>query len=88
MRRMLKSDVIAHFGSANEAAAALGITKQAISAWGEIIPRGSAYIVQGITKGKLKVDPANYPPKKKLRESEVENPSVKSSTPANRLTAA
>lgn len=62
---MLKKDVIAHFGSPNEAAEAIGVTKSAVSQWKEIVPRGIAYKVQVITGGKMQVNPTLYPPKKK-----------------------
>jgi hypothetical protein len=61
---MLKTTVVAHFGSYAKAAAALGITKGAVSNWPDIVPRGSAYQVQVVTKGKLRVDPAVYAKKK------------------------
>lgn len=62
---MLKSDVIEHFGSEAEVARALGVTRGAVWQWKDIIPRGSAYQIQIITRGKLRVDPTVYPPKKK-----------------------
>lgn len=57
---MKKTDVIEHYGSAVAAADALGVTKQAVNGWGEIIPEGMAYKAQVLTKGKLKVDPKIY----------------------------
>ena len=66
---MNKSDVISHFGSVKAAAKAIGITTNAMYMWPELVPRGSAYTVQVITAGKLKVDPSLYPPKKKRLES-------------------
>lgn len=62
---MLKSDVIAFFGSAAAAGRALGMTRGAVSNWPEIVPRGSAYQVEVVTEGKLRVDPAVYISKKK-----------------------
>jgi transcriptional repressor of cell division inhibition gene dicB len=62
---MLKTDVIAHFGSVKATCKALGITKAAVSAWKDIIPVGSAYKTQVITGGILQVNPNLYPPKKK-----------------------
>ena len=57
---MQKSDVIAHFGSMAATGRALGLTRGAISNWPELVPRGSAYQVEVVTGGKLKVDPADY----------------------------
>ena len=65
---MLKTQVIDHFGSIQAAANALGITKSAVSQWKAKVPRGAAYIAQAITDGALKVDPAEYPPKKRSRQ--------------------
>ena len=85
---MRKADVVSFFGSIPAAAKALGITPHAIYQWDDLVPRGSAYTAQVVSEGKLKVDPALYPPKKKLLDAEIEDSSVKSSTPVNRLTTA
>lgn len=57
---MLKSDVIAHFKSPSAVAEALGVTIAAVSGWGDVVPEGSAYKLQVLTEGHLKVDPALY----------------------------
>lgn len=62
---MFKEAVIAHFGSPKAAAAAIGVTKSAVSQWKPIVPRGIAYKVQVITGGVMQVNPTLYPPKKK-----------------------
>lgn len=54
---MKTADAIKHFGGANELAAALGVTRQAVSQWGEQMPVGRAYQVQVLTGGKLRADP-------------------------------
>lgn len=64
---MKKKDVIEHFGSAAQAAAALDISKQAVGDWPEIVPEGAAYKIQVITGGALQVDPAVYRRMKKRR---------------------
>ena len=51
---MKKSEAIKHFGTATKLAKALGITKSAVSLWPEKIPRGRAFEIQVLTKGKLK----------------------------------
>lgn len=51
---LTKSDVIEFFGSASALASKLGITKQAVSLWGEAIPEGRAWQIESITRGKLK----------------------------------
>jgi transcriptional repressor of cell division inhibition gene dicB len=57
---MLKTDVITHFGSPAATARALGITKSAVSQWGDNIPERMAYRVQTVTDGVLTVDPSVY----------------------------
>lgn len=58
---MRKADAIGHFGSGQAVAEALGITKGAVSQWGDVVPEGSAYKLQVITGGKLRVDQSMYP---------------------------
>jgi hypothetical protein len=62
---MYKKDVINHFNGAQAIAKALEISKQAISGWGDVIPRGAAYEIESITDGELKVDRAVY---RKIKE--------------------
>lgn len=57
---MLKQTAIDHFGSASKLADALGVTDSAVSLWKEIIPEGSAYKLQVITGGALRVDQSAY----------------------------
>ena len=57
---MYTETVISYFGSRNKLAKALGIRRQAIQAWGSIIPMGRAYQLENITDGKLKVKPKLY----------------------------
>lgn len=65
---MKKSDVVKHFKTETEAAAALEVTKQAVNGWGDIIPEGMAYKAQVITGGALKVDPSVY---RKLKQKRL-----------------
>lgn len=58
---MKKSDVIAYFGSRNKVAAALGITRVAVSTWPEIVPRLRQYELEELTGGKLKADRRELP---------------------------
>lgn len=61
---MRKTDVLKHFdpedSSLQATATALGITKSAVSQWGDVIPEGVAYKLQVMTAGVLRVDPAMY----------------------------
>ena len=60
VRQMKKDKVIKHYGSAANAARALGISRQAIEQWPETVPYLRACHIQVATKGKLKVDPRRY----------------------------
>lgn len=51
---MKKQDVIEHFGSVQQAAEALGMTHQAIYAWGDDVPASRQAHVELATKGKVK----------------------------------
>lgn len=51
---MKKTQVIKHYGSVREAAAALDISTQAIYAWGDIVPKQMQKIIEMATSGKLK----------------------------------
>lgn len=51
---MKKQDVIEHFGSVQQAAEALGMTHQAIYAWGDDVPASRQAHVELATKGKIK----------------------------------
>ncbi|QXC35200.1 Cro/Cl family transcriptional regulator [Aeromonas sp. FDAARGOS 1407] len=55
---MKTDDVIAHFGGITPLAKALGVKTQAISQWGENIPKLRAYQIEVVTGGALKADPA------------------------------
>lgn len=57
---MLKATALDHFGTPGAIAACLGVTPAAVSAWDEVIPEGSAYKLEVLTHGALKVDPALY----------------------------
>ena len=60
MGRMKTDDVIAHFGGITPLAKALGVKTQAISQWGENIPKLRAYQIEVLTGGELKADPATH----------------------------
>lgn len=57
---MLKADAVAHFRSQRAIAAALGISEQAVSMWGDVVPEGRAYQLELLTKGKLRANGASY----------------------------
>jgi len=54
---MKKEDAIKHFGSQSKLAQALGINKQAVHQWPEIVPIGRQYQIEVITNGELKAEP-------------------------------
>lgn len=53
-------DAVQHFGGRRKLAEALGITRQAVEAWGVLVVRGVAYRLQVMTGGKLMVDETKY----------------------------
>lgn len=55
---MKTTDAIAFFGNNRKLAQALGVSDQSITHWKNqgFLPRGKAYELQVITRGKLKVD--------------------------------
>jgi hypothetical protein len=58
---MRKSDVLAHFGGSQSAVArALKITRASVHGWPELVPEASAYRLERITAGELRVSPAIY----------------------------
>ena len=57
---MRKSEVIEHFGGVSKTASVLGISPPAVCRWGEVIPQKQAFVIERITKGKLKYDASLY----------------------------
>ncbi|EGN1928408.1 hypothetical protein IR671_002391 [Salmonella enterica] len=57
---MNKSSVVSFFTSQRKIALVLGISEQAVSLWGELIPKGAALELEKITNGALKCDLSLY----------------------------
>lgn len=57
---MKKADVISYFGGVGKTAKALGLSHASVSGWADLIPKGRAFEIQVLTKGRLKVEPALY----------------------------
>lgn len=53
---MNKEDAVEHFGGVTKLAEALGLSKGAVSQWGETIPLLRAYQIEKLTGGKLRVE--------------------------------
>lgn len=58
---MLTEAAIRYFKTPAGVARALGVSRQAVAKWGEVVPEGSAYKLESLTGGELKVDPSLYP---------------------------
>jgi len=58
---MKKQDAISYFGSQAALARTLGISKQAVSSWGDLVPPTNAMALEEITHGALKYCPESYP---------------------------
>lgn len=56
---------IKHFKTRSNLARALGISRAAVSYWGPVIPEGSAYKLESLTGGALKVNRGLYSPRTK-----------------------
>lgn len=63
---MLKLDVVMYFHTQREVAKSLGITEQAVSSWGEIIPEKNALRLHQITDGLLEYKEGMYRQDRKL----------------------
>jgi hypothetical protein len=59
---MKKTEAISHFGNQAKIARAVGISRQAVSQWGEFVPPAIAALLAKISGGKLIFDPSSYPP--------------------------
>jgi DNA-binding transcriptional regulator YdaS (Cro superfamily) len=57
---MKTKDAIAHFGTASQLAAAVGISKAAVSQWGDHVPLGTAALIEKLTDGAVTLDPSCY----------------------------
>ena len=57
---MSTDKAINHFGSAASLAKALGLSKAAVSQWGEYVPALRAYQLERITKGALVVEDQDF----------------------------
>lgn len=62
---MRTADAIKFYGSAKAVAEVLGISKAAVSRWGDVVPRGSACELQLLSADGLKVDFSLYQRKRK-----------------------
>ena len=59
---MKRTDVIQFFGNQARTAKALGITRQAVCRWPEIVPLAAAARVEKISQGRMKLNMEDYPP--------------------------
>lgn len=57
---MFTSEAIQHFKTPAAVAEKLGISRQAVSQWGELVPPLSAARLAKLSRGKLKFDPDLY----------------------------
>lgn len=53
-------DAVKFYGSRQKLADILGISRQAVYAWGAYVARGAAYRLQVMTGGRLVVDETKY----------------------------
>ena len=65
---MKTKDAIAYFGSGAALATAVGISRAAVSQWGDLVPLATAARLEKITEGKLALDIERYPLRSELME--------------------
>ena len=53
---MKRDEVTAYFGTQERLAELLGITRQAVSAWGDTVPQRWQYHIERLTAGQFKPD--------------------------------
>lgn len=58
---MTPEQAITHFRSAANVARVLGISRAAVAKWRGLVPEGSAYKLESLSGGALRVDPSLYP---------------------------
>ena len=66
---MLKSDVIAGFGSRLGVANAAGVRLASVAAWGKLVPEGRAMRLQEASGGELQYDPKVYDEYRKAKRA-------------------
>ncbi len=64
---MFTNDAVQYFGGRRQLAEALGISRQAVEQWGNLVARGVAYRLQVMTKNELVVDEAKYKRRKTVK---------------------
>ncbi len=57
---MLVSDAVSHFGSRLKIAEALGLSRSAVYAWGDVVPPLQAARLAEKSRGALPFDPEEY----------------------------
>jgi hypothetical protein len=57
---MNKTTVVNYFSSQRKIALALGVSEQAVSLWGDVIPERAALKLERLTGGELKYDASLY----------------------------
>jgi hypothetical protein len=67
---MLKKDVLTFYGSQAKVAEVLGITRQAVSLWSEVVPKSAATDLQLLTGGQLKMDRSLYGKRKRRKKTD------------------
>jgi DNA-binding transcriptional regulator YdaS (Cro superfamily) len=64
---MRTSEVIEYFGGVKKVADALEIWPQAVYQWGDIVPEKTAYKIETITNGVLRVMGSDYEPRNPIK---------------------
>ncbi len=62
---MRKVDAVKFYGTAYKLAASIGVSRQAVASWGELVPISRAYDIERLSQGAVKVKPRLYAKTKK-----------------------
>ena len=57
---MKTSDVVKFYGTKSQIARALEVSRQAVSEWGDVVPESSAWKLEALSAGALRVDRKMY----------------------------
>lgn len=60
-RHMRKADAVSYFKTQQKLADAVKRSQSTVAGWGEVVPLDHAFVLEKLTGGKLKVNPALYP---------------------------
>ncbi len=70
IQAMLKKDVLTFYGSQAQVARVLGITRQWVNRWPDIVPKAAALELQYLTGGQLQMDRSLYGKRRRRKKTD------------------